>query len=69
MIFILGINLIPTALKNFLGTTGDSMHLLVAVLTLLFMLSCTLFIRPLKPYTALLGIVFGFVLAAPGSWI
>lgn len=68
MIFILGINLVPTALKNFLGntTSGDYnyMHLLVAVLTLLFMLSCTLFIKPLKPYTALLGIVFGFVLSA-----
>jgi len=67
MIFILGINLIPTALKNFLGNSADSvynpMHLIVAVLTLLFMLSCTLFIKPLKPYTALLGIVFGFILS------
>ena len=68
MIFILGINLVPTALKNFLGSaTGgvyNPMHLLVAVLTLLFMLACALFIKPLKPYTALLGIVFGFVLSA-----
>lgn len=68
MIFILGINLVPTALKNFLGAPVDGvydyMHLLVAVLTLIFMLSCTLFIKPLKPYTALVGIVFGFVLAA-----
>ena len=64
MIFILGINLVPTALKNFLGTSGDPMHLLVALLTLLFMLSCTLFLKPLKPYTALLGILFGFILAA-----
>lgn len=64
MIFILGINLVPTALKNFLGTSGDPMHLLVAFLTLLFMLSCTLFLKPLKPYTALLGILFGFILAA-----
>lgn len=68
MIFILGVNLIPTALKNFLGSAVngiyDPMHLLVAVLTLLFMLSCTLFIKPLKPYTALLGIVFGFILSA-----
>lgn len=68
MIFILGVNLIPTALKNFLGNTGTGSynytHLLVAVLTLLFMLSCTLFIKPLKPYTALLGIAFGFLLSA-----
>jgi len=68
MIFILGINLVPTALKNFLGSAVNGvynpMHLLVAVLTLLFMLSCTLFIKPLKPYTALLGIVFGFAVSA-----
>lgn len=68
MIFILGVNLVPTALKNFLGAPVNGvynpMHLLVAVLTLLFMLACALFIRPLKPYTALLGIVFGFVLSA-----
>jgi len=68
MIFILGINLVPTALKNFLGSpvngVYDPMHLVVAVSTLLFMLSCTLFLKPLKPYTALLGIVFGFVLSA-----
>ena len=71
MIFILGINLVPTALKNFLGSPADGvydpMHLVVAVSTLVFMLSCTLFLKPLKPLkpcTALLGIVFGFVLAA-----
>lgn len=68
MIFILGVNLVPTALKNFLGApvggVYDPMHLLVAVLTLLFMLACSLFIKPLKPYTALLGIVFGFVVSA-----
>ena len=68
MIFILGVNLVPTALKNFLGApvggVYNYMHLLVAVLTLLFMLSCALFLKPLKPYTALLGIVFGFVLSA-----
>ena len=68
MIFILGVNLVPTALKNFLGApvngVYDSMHLIVAVATLLFMLSCTLFLKPLKPYTALLGIAFGFVLSA-----
>ena len=68
MIFILGINLVPTALKNFLGAPVDGiydpMHLVVAVSTLVFMLSCTLFLKPLKPYTALLGIVFGFVLSA-----
>ena len=67
MIFILGISTLPTGLKYFLGTTlpeFDPMHLLVAVLTLLFMLSCTLFIKVLKPYTALAGIVFGFVVSA-----
>ncbi len=67
MIFILGINIIPSAFKNFLGTsvngTYDYMHLTVAVVTLIFMLACTLFIKPLKPYTALLGIGFGFVMA------
>lgn len=68
MIFILGVNLVPTALKNFLGAAVNGvynpMHLVVAVLTLLFMLACSLFIKPLKPYTALLGIVFGFILSA-----
>ena len=68
MIFILGVNLVPTALKNFLpaATAGiyDPMHLVVAVLTMLFMLACSLFIKALKPYTALLGIVFGFVVSA-----
>ncbi|MBQ5600964.1 MAG: purine/pyrimidine permease [Phascolarctobacterium sp.] len=67
MIFILGINIIPSAFKNFLGTsvngTYDYMHLTVAVVTLIFMLACTLFIKPLKPYTALLGIGFGFLMA------
>ncbi len=67
MIFILGISTLPTGLKYFLGTTlpeFDPKHLLVAVLTLLFMLSCTLFIKILKPYTALAGITFGFVASA-----
>ncbi len=67
MIFILGINTLPTGLKYFLGTSlpeYDPRHLLVAVLTLLFMLSCTLFIKILKPYTALAGVVFGFVASA-----
>ena len=68
MIFILGVNLVPTALKNFLGApvggVYNPMHLLVAVPTLLFMLACSLFIKPLKPYTALLGIVFGFAVSA-----
>lgn len=66
MIFILGVSTLPTGLKYFLGTTlpeYDPKHLLVAVLTLLFMLSCTLFIKVLKPYTALAGILFGFVVA------
>lgn len=68
MIFILGINLVPTALKNFLGApingVYDPMHLVVALLTLLFMLACSLFLKALKPYTALLGIVFGFAVSA-----
>ena len=67
MIFILGISIIPTGLKYFLGTTLPEFSptsLFVAVATLLFMLSCTLFIKPLKPYTALAGILFGFSLAA-----
>lgn len=67
MIFILGISTLPTGLKYFLGTTlpeHDPKHLFVAILTLLFMLSCTLFIKVLKPYTALLGIVFGFIVSA-----
>lgn len=67
MIFILGISTLPTGLKYFLGTTlpdFDPNHLIVSVLTLLFMLACTLFIKPLKPYTALAGIVFGFIISA-----
>jgi len=67
MIFILGINTIPTGMKYFLGTNNavfDPHHLLVAFLTLLFMLACTLFIKALKPYTALAGILFGFILSA-----
>ncbi len=67
MIFILGINTIPTGMKYFLGTNNavfDPNHLLVAFLTLLFMLACTLFIKALKPYTALAGILFGFILSA-----
>lgn len=67
MIFILGISTLPTGLKYFLGTTlpeFNPKHLLVAVLTLLFMLSCTLFIKVLKPYTALAGIIFGFAISA-----
>ena len=68
MIFILGVNLVPTALKNFLGApvggVYNPMHLVVAIATLLFMLACSLFIKPLKPYTALLGIAFGFVISA-----
>lgn len=68
MVFILGINLVPTALENFLGSAAmgvyNPMHLVVAVLTLLFMLSCSVFFKRLKPYTTLLGIVFGFLLSA-----
>lgn len=66
MIFILGISILPTGLKYFLGTTlpeFNPMHLLVAVLTLLFMLTCSLLIKPLKPYTALAGILFGFIVS------
>lgn len=68
MVFILGLNLVPTGFKYFLGNSLGSadrtVHLLVAGLTLLFMLACALFIKPLKPYTALAGVVFGFALSA-----
>ena len=61
MVFILGVNLVPTGFKYFLG---PPIHIAVAAITLLFMLTCALFIRPLRPYTALAGIVFGYLLAA-----
>lgn len=61
MVFILGINLVPTGFKYFLG---DTKHIIVAGATLLFMLACALFIKPLKPYTALAGIVFGYIISA-----
>ena len=67
MIFILGISILPTGLKYFLGTSlpeFNPIHLFVAVLTLTVMLACTLFIKPLKPYTALVGILFGFIISA-----
>ena len=67
MIFILGISILPTGLKYFLGTSlpeFNPTHLFVAVLTLVVMLACTLFIKPLKPYTALAGILFGFIISA-----
>ena len=67
MIFILGVSTLPAGLKYFFGTTLPEFspaHLLVAVLTLLFMLACTLFIKMLKPYTALAGILFGFTISA-----
>lgn len=61
MVFILGINLVPTGFKYFLGSP---LHTAVAAVTLLFMMACALFIKPLKPYTALAGIVFGYILSA-----
>ena len=69
MVFILGINLVPTGFKYFLGAADASgvynpMHILVAGLTLLFMLASSLFIKPLKPYTALAGIAFGYIISA-----
>lgn len=68
LIFILGINLVPTGFKNFLGSVGASgtynvMHIVVAGATLLFMLACAIFIKPLQPYTALMGIIVGYILA------
>lgn len=64
MVFILGINLVPTSFRYFFGSGSFSAtHLIVAVLTFLFILSCALFIKPLKPYSALAGIVFGYVLS------
>lgn len=72
MIFILGISIIPTGLKYFLGTgyyakTGEfsTLHLFVAVCSLLIMFSCTVFSRKLKCYAALFGITGGFLL----SWM
>ena len=71
MIFILGVSIIPTGLKYFLGTGAyqengayDPLYLLVAVATLLMMLACTIFFRRLKPYAALIGIAAGFILSA-----
>lgn len=68
MIFILGINLIPTALENFLGSSAlaeyGPEHLFVALATFLVMIICTLFIKALKPYTVLVGIMFGFIVSA-----
>ena len=54
-------------MKYFLGTSlpeFNPTHLFVAVITLVVMLACTLFIKPLKPYTALVGILFGFTISA-----
>ena len=61
MIFILGVNLVPTGFKYFLGPPE---HIAVVAITLLMMLCCALFIKPLRPYTALAGIMFGYILAA-----
>lgn len=66
MIMILGINLIPTSFRFFLGSNAavhDPMHIIVAGATLVFMIVCALFIKPLRPYTALVGIVFGYILS------
>lgn len=65
MVFILGINLVPTSFKYFFGSNGAfcGLHLLIAALTFLFILACSLFIKPLKPYSALAGIVFGYLLS------
>ncbi|MDD4818168.1 MAG: solute carrier family 23 protein [Victivallaceae bacterium] len=70
MIFILGISIVPTGLKYFLGTgyymrTGDfsTLHLFVAICSLLVMLSCTIFSSVLKNYAVLFGIVAGFLLS------
>ena len=68
MIFILGINLIPIAFKNFLGNsiTGEFCfsNFAVSVFTFLVMLACSLFIKSLKPYAVLIGIVSGCALSA-----
>lgn len=68
MIFILGINLIPIAVGKFLGSSSDAecrcAHFTVSVFTFLVMLACTLFIKRLKPYAVLIGIVSGCVLSA-----
>jgi len=71
MIFILGISIIPTAVKYFFGTdicakTGScpSAHLAVASVSLFTMLVCTVFTKALKAYSVLVGIVVGYVLSA-----
>ena len=70
MIFILGISLVPTTMKNFLsnGTytkTGQvpGASFAVAVITLLFMLICSVYWKRMKLYAVLLGIVFGYILS------
>lgn len=65
LIFLLGINLIPTGFKYFLGSAEsgvyDYRHIITSVATLIVMLVCTLFIKKLKHYSAIIGIAFGFI--------
>ena len=67
MIFILGLNVVPIALGNFLGSKDgmefNPRHILIALITFLIMLTCTLFIKQLKPYAVLIGIVSGCALS------
>lgn len=70
MIFILGLSIIPTGIKYFLGLphfekTGSfsEMHLAIAIITFLIMLGCTAFFERTKPYAVLFGIVVGYILS------
>ena len=71
MIFILGLSIIPTAIKFFLGVpnfdktgTYSVPHLIVAIITFLVMLVCTGFFEKTKPYAVLFGIIVGYILSA-----
>ena len=71
MIFILGLSIIPTAIKFFLGLPQfdrsgafSTPHLIVAVITFLVMLVCTGFFDKTKPYAVLFGIIVGYILSA-----
>lgn len=69
MIFILGISIIPTALRNFLGAeafaaTGvNTPHMIVACLSFLSMFICGVFFPKLRQYAVLLGTAIGYALS------
>lgn len=70
MIFILGISLVPTTCKNFFSyasftATGvfNATAVGIAAVSFLVMLCCSIFMRKLKLYAVLIGIVVGYVLS------